>query len=160
MRGKGKGGGAFSDVEFFFFYNSDLSFLFEFDENFKFLICVCESRQKMKTHSRRGGDSSGVEQLPNTCEVLSSTHSTEITKGHIAEIPTLNADPTVATKPSAAVHTPYQQSRGFNFSSCQETEPLELLLGMATVQGMGHFPVRPPDNLSAQAPGWVQHSPK
>lgn len=54
----------------------------------------------------RGGDSSGVEQLPNTCEVLGSTHSTEITKGHIAEIPTLNADPAVATKPPAAVHTP------------------------------------------------------
>lgn len=107
-----EGGEVFSDVEFFLFYNSAPYFLFEFNENFKFLIYVCESRQKMKTHSRRGGASLGVEQLPNTCEVLSSTHSAEITKGHIAEIPTLNADPTVATKPPAAVHTPYQQSRG------------------------------------------------
>lgn len=50
-----EGGEVFSDVEFFLFYNSALYFLFEFNENFKFLIYVCESRQKMKTHSRRGG---------------------------------------------------------------------------------------------------------
>lgn len=143
-------------MEFFFFYNSALYFLFEFDGNFKFLICVCESRQ--------GWDSSGVEQLPNTCEVLGSTHSTEITKGHIAEIPTLNADPAVATKPPAAVltHTPYQQTRRSNFSSGHGTEPLKPLLGTATVQGMWHFPVRYTTwYIFLPRPlGWLQHSPK
>lgn len=81
----------------------------------------------MKTYRRGAGSSSGVKLFPNACEVLGSTPSTETTKGHIAEIPTLKArekDPRVATKPPAAVHISLINEVGWpNFSSCQRTEP-------------------------------------